>query len=144
MRRLLFPVFNAGSALILFAYLMAMALVAATVSSDLALYMTVFGYGFGALNTWIMGLAPARTYIPPSVVHHVINEIDNSPNMVKVSDQCWAPKRHTSPLWKSDRICIFSSERDGAVKITGRIRALQAIVEGITEEGLELRSQRIT
>ena len=116
-----------GTGVIALLYIIMLLIVALSESVELALYMFGFSYIFVIANNFVLGLAPAHAAVPVKKACLIKDELENSPNLVKISDDTWAPKRYTSSWWKSDWITIVVKNGVDNAMLKGRYRDLKLL-----------------
>lgn len=132
-RRVALPIFNTGTALVAAGYAVSLGAIAILVDAQLAVYMLLFGYMSFVITSLVIGSAPAYAYLPNSKLNWLLRELDDSKNLSRVAEETWAPKRYTSPLWKSDRIYIERGA-DDLFKLVGRFRDVRLITESVRSD----------
>lgn len=125
-RRLLLPIYNRGSLGIAICIISIALLVAALVSIELGSYIVLFSLLFLSANSNLLGLAPAKILVSPDETTLVEQVLDSADSLIKIAPGVWSPRRYTSDLWASDRICLIRC-RDGTAFVLGRYRDLAVL-----------------
>jgi hypothetical protein len=126
--RVLFPIFNGGTAAGIFITVVICLIVAFFIDDQMALYMAAGSYISVVIMSSMIEVYPAFILINGRYINRIEEVLDNEPNMVRLDGRMWAPVKWTSTLWKSDRITITDSTTEGYIRVFGRARDLRILL----------------
>jgi hypothetical protein len=134
-RAILFPIFNWGEAGVILISISILALVSIYSDPLLALYIGIGAYVGMVVRSFLWGLAPDEIEIHESEVGPISTMLNSGRLVEQIGDRVWAPSRHKSWLWKSNRISITEDE-PSKFRLKARRRDLKITLAKLRQQGL--------